>query len=108
MASTSDIAAVRLNTNEPEAETFSDEYLGGLIDASGVTGASATVWEQKAASLSDEVDVTEAGASHKFSGLFTQAQKMADYWRAKAGTSDEGSGATEGRTRVRTINRTGL
>lgn len=86
MASASDITIVRGNTNEPNnVAPFTDEYIGGLIDASGVAGASAIIWENKAASYSTSVDVTEAGASHKFSNLFDNAQKMITYWRSQAG-----------------------
>lgn len=89
MASPGDILIVRTNTNEPNnVPPFTDDYLSGLIDAEGVVGASATIWEQKAAKEATSVDVTEAGASHKFSSRFEQARKMAELWRAQAGTEE--------------------
>lgn len=101
MASASDILIVRGNTNEPnDVAPFTDAYIGGLIDASDVAGATAVIWENKAAILSEQVDVTEAGASHKFSDLFDHAQKMVTYWRTQAGTEP-----TTGTVRVKKIER---
>jgi hypothetical protein len=78
MAEALDIEAVRLNTGQAEnTAPYTDEYIGGLIDASSVEGASAAIWRSLAASYSTKVDVTEAGASHKFSDLFKNAQAMA-------------------------------
>lgn len=103
MASASDITTVRGNTNEPDdVAPYTDDYVSGLIDANGIAGASAAIWEQKAASLSEMVDVTEAGASHKFSDLFKSASAMASYWR---GQEDELAEALSGRVRVKKIER---
>lgn len=105
MASASDITIVRGNTNEPtDAEPFTDAYIGELVDAEGVAGASATIWEQKAATYSSAVDVTEAGASHKFSDLFNNATKMATYWRKKQAEDDAVVDLT-GRVKVKKIER---
>lgn len=77
MADASDIATVRFNTDEPEETTYSDEVIGGLIDADGVAGASATIWRWKAGALAKlSADVTEAGASHKNSELYKAALAM--------------------------------
>jgi len=81
VAEASEITQVRTNTNQTaDALPWTDDVLGALIDALGVTGASASVWRSVAASLSGKVDVTEAGASHKFSDLFKNAQAMAKHW----------------------------
>lgn len=102
MATPADIARVRLNTNEPNnVDPYTDAYIGGLIDSSGVAGASAIIWEQKAASYSTKVDVTEAGASHKFSDLFDNAQKMIQYWRDQ----EEAEGGPAGRVKIKVIER---
>lgn len=105
MASPGDIAIVRVNTAEPnDVEPYTDSYIGGLIDASGVTGATLTIWEQKLATFSTSVDVTEAGASHKFSDLFKNAQAMVAYWQKKY--DDENGGSTsDGVLRVKVIER---
>jgi hypothetical protein len=84
MADASDIAAVRLNTNEPDATTFSDEAISALVDELGVAGASASIWGVKAGSYSELVDVTEAGASHKFSDLHKNALAMQKFWDGQA------------------------
>lgn len=107
MATSADIAVVRINTSEPNnTAPFSDDYFGGLIDASGVTGATLAVWEQKLATFSSAVDVTEAGASHKFSDLFKNAQAMVAYWKSKYAEETGGPVVTAGRgVRVRVIDR---
>lgn len=87
MAAVSDIADVRLRTDEPsETSTFTDEYIGSLIDTSGVAEAIAGIWDAKAAKAAKLVNVTEAGARHDMSNQFNQAQKMANEWRSRAGT----------------------
>jgi hypothetical protein len=102
MADASDIQIVRNNTNEPTADTYTDGYIGGLIDASDVTGATIAIWEQKVAKFSTMVDVTEAGATHKFSDLFDNAVKMLAIWR---GTDVTTGVVDSGATRVRVIQR---
>ena len=77
MAVAGDIATVRLNINEPDGTTFTDAYIGELIDGSDVAGASAQLWRQKAAIFADLVTTSEAGASHSFSDLQKHALEMA-------------------------------
>lgn len=104
MASASDITQVRINTGEASSSsTIDDAYIGGLIDASGVTGATVTIWRNKLASYVGLVDVTEAGASHKASDLFNHAEKMLLEWEAIA---DGESTDTTGRLKVKKIVRT--
>jgi hypothetical protein len=76
MASVSDIALVRRNTNEPTAESFDDPFIGTLIDAAGVDGASAEVWRLKAGRYAELVNVSEAGASESLGDLHKQALSM--------------------------------
>lgn len=82
MASAGDIAETRANTGlESDDETYTDAVMGAYIDSLGVAGASAKIWQQKAALLVElAVDVTEAGASHKFSDLHKNALAMSKYW----------------------------
>lgn len=102
MASPSDIAIVRLNINEPDdSNGFTDEVIGDLINAQGVAGASSSVWLQKAAQWSTLTDVTEAGATHKFSDLSKNALLMAKSF----GATDADAETALQRTRVRTIER---
>lgn len=105
MADPSDIVIVRNNTNEPTTTPYTDDYIGGLIDVAGVTGATVEIWKQKVARYSTSVDVTEAGATHKFSELFDNALKMLAYWEGVA--ESEIPGTLTG-VRVRVIERTGL
>lgn len=101
MAAQSDINAVRENTNEPTEDTYSDEYIGALIDASGIDVASATIWRKKAAALSDLVDVSEAGASHKFSDLHKNALDMAAMYDGREAAKPTASG----RVKIKKIER---
>lgn len=80
MANASDIETVRRNVNEPTSATYSDTLLSSLVDSLGVAGASATVWREKAARYSELVDVSESGASHKYSDLHKNALTMAEKW----------------------------
>ena len=85
MASASDIAEVRLNTNLADDDpTYTDELLNEYVDALGVAGATAKVWSQLAAQYVDEAStVTEAGATHKFETR-KNALEMAQFWAAIA------------------------
>ena len=83
MATDAEIAYVRRNTNELTDATYSDELLAELIDTNGVEATIATVWEEKSASAASAVDVTEAGASHKFSDIYKAYSAQAAYWRKK-------------------------
>lgn len=87
MASADDIVQVRLNTNEPtDAAPYANAYLEALIDSLGVVGATASIWETKAATIAaTAIDITEADATHKMSDRFDHAQSMIKYWR---GVSD--------------------
>jgi hypothetical protein len=102
MASASDIETVRLNVDEPTNDTYSDDEIGAIVDVNGVAGASAIIWEQKAARFASLVNTTEAGASHSFSDLSKNAREMASLYRAQTTVAV----STTSRTRVRKIERT--
>lgn len=100
MASASDIAEVRRNTDEPDdTNGYTDVIIGGYVDAASVAGASAKIWEEKSAKYVSLVDVTEAGASHKFSDLTKHAEAKAIYWHG----IEVSLGTTAGRVKVRKI-----
>lgn len=82
MASAGDIATVRQDINELDDTVFSDESIGLLIDANGVTGATAALWRRKAAIYADQVNTSEAGASRALSDLNKHALAMAASWDA--------------------------
>ena len=107
MASASQIATVRANTNEStDANGYTDVVLGGLVDANGgsVNLASAVVWRRKAAKYADLVNVSEAGASRQMSDLFKHAQEMAAFYE---GLGNETLDPTSplGRAKVHVITR---
>lgn len=103
MADASDIAEVRRATNEPnDTNGYTDVLIGAYIDASDVAGAAAKIWSEKAAKYAELVNTSEAGASHAFSDLHKHAIEMFDFWDAQSGIV---VGATEGRVRVRKIQR---
>lgn len=104
MAEPEDIDRVRKGTNEPTTANYSDEYIGDLVDAIGVSGACVSIWEDKSAKFSTMGDVSEAGASHKLSQLYDNAMKMLAYWKAQA--EEEAGGSPSGRPKVRKIQRT--
>jgi hypothetical protein len=82
VASNTDIAIVRNNIAEQlDVAPFTTAYIGGLVDGGGVSVATLTLWRQKAAGLSSAVDVTEAGASHKFSDRYKNALEQIKYWQ---------------------------
>lgn len=83
MASTSDIQTVRLQTGESaDTPPYTDDYVGELIDASGVTGATVTIYQQLLAKYAKLVDTSEAGASHKFSDLYKNAKAQLESYQA--------------------------
>lgn len=85
MASSDQIALVRLYADEPTQDNWTDAQLNLLIDEGSVESATAAVWREKQARFSSLVDVSEAGASRKMSQAFDNAQKMAAYWLGVAG-----------------------
>lgn len=102
MATEAEILYVRRNTSELTDDTYSDEMIGELIDANGIDATIASIWEEKAASAASSVDVTEAGASHKFSDVYKNYSALAAYWRKKV-DEDADPEASGGRVRVRKI-----
>lgn len=99
MADTGDIVAVRENTATVGDANYTDEEIGALIDAYGIDVASATIWERKAATYADLVNVSEAGSSHSFSDLHKNALDMADIYTKKEAAKP----SAIGRPRVRKI-----
>ena len=78
MATTQEIAELRLAIKEPNnVEPYTDEFLGGLIDAYGVNASAGKVWRSKAASVSNLVDISEGGSTRKLSQVFDQYTKNA-------------------------------
>lgn len=101
MASAEDIAEVRLLTNEPAEDKFDDAYVGGKIDSLGVLGATAHLWEAKAAEAAELVNVNEAGASHAAGDLYKQALAMQKHFQDLVDVA--GGTTTGGHVKVRKI-----
>jgi hypothetical protein len=106
MATAAEILAVRQNINDlTEPYAFTDEAIGIIIDSVGGDAATASLWRTKAATYSESVDVTEAGASHKFSDLQKNALLMAASWDKVAAGVTTPEEAIAGSPRVRVIER---
>ena len=100
MAEASDIAQVRRFVQEPDGSNgYTDEILGPLIDAHGVRGAAAVVWEEKAAKWASLVDTKEGSSSRDMSQMYEHALKMRNEF--SRGEPEP----TMGRTRVHEIER---
>lgn len=81
MATPGDVDQVRRNTNVSEDDavhTFA--LIESYVDEFGVSGASAKIWLEKAATYADLVDVSEAGATERLGQLKDQAMEMALHW----------------------------
>lgn len=83
MASPEQIAELRRKISEPDESTYTDEMLGGLIDAASgnINGVAADIWEEKASTYAELVDYSEAGSSRKNGQLYKNALEMAAYYR---------------------------
>jgi len=108
MATPEQVAEVRWNTDEPrDSEDWTDTAIDAVIDAVGgsVNVASATIWRKKAAAYAKLVDVSEAGASHKFSDLHRNALEMAKQFDSQAMIAGELSAVSVGHAKVKVIDR---
>lgn len=77
MATADEIAELRRATNITEvSEPYTDDYLGGLLDALGFNGAAARLWGDQAAKYASAVDMSESGSSRRLSQLHTNALTM--------------------------------
>jgi len=79
MADAAQIAELRRYINEPvDAEPWTDAELAARIDAGTSTRLVASeIWEEKAASYSELIDVQEGNSNRKLSQLRAQASAMA-------------------------------
>jgi Cdc6-like AAA superfamily ATPase len=78
MATSDQIAELRLFVAELDDTNYTDEQLGTIIDASiSIKAAAATIWTQKAAKYASLVNVAESGSSRSLSDLHQNALRMA-------------------------------
>jgi hypothetical protein len=103
MATAAELNRVRRNVDEPDdSNDYTDDIISDLIREFGVDGASATIWTEKAAKWSALADVTEAGATHRFSALAGNALSMAKQF---AGLASAPEGEAKTGPVIRTIER---
>lgn len=87
VATADQVAQVRLNTDEPtDAAPYTNAVLGAWVDELGVDGASARIWQQKAASYAKLVNTSEGDARRDLSDLFDHASGMVSTFGAAAAT----------------------
>lgn len=69
---------IRRATGEWGDSTYLDGYFDRFLDETGgdVNGAAALVWQEKAATFAEMVDMTEAGSTRKNSQLWSNAMEM--------------------------------
>lgn len=93
----------RLRRVMPSSFTKTDSELTELITAEGsVEGAAASLWEQRAAEVSELVDVEESGSKRSMSQLAKSANQQVAYWR---GAASEIVPPVTSRSRTRLITR---
>jgi hypothetical protein len=82
MATSEEIAALRLLIDEPSSTFYTDQMLASLVDQaeSNLNAAASDIWQQKAARFSTLVDITESGSSRKMSNLYSNALAMAKHF----------------------------
>lgn len=106
MADAADIASVRRATDEPSEQEYADTLLESMVDTYGVSGTVARIWNEKAGKFAAQVDVTEAGASHKFSDLSKNALAMAKRYQEMADAEATPAVPESGRIKIKKIERT--
>lgn len=96
MATTEEIASLRIFMADADGETYTDEVLAAVIDSSGgVKSAASDLWVARAASYASLVNVSESGSSRSLGDLHQNALRMAKEF------SDDASEATVESTGIR-------
>lgn len=83
MASVEQIAELRRKISEPDETTYADITLSNMIDDAGadINSVAASIWEEKASTYAELVDISEAGSSRKNGQLYSNALAMTKYYR---------------------------
>lgn len=94
MATQEQINELRRMTSEPDEANYSDTTLAEIIDNNGgdLNISAASIWQEKASTYSEMVDITEAGSSRKNSQLMNNALTMARHYSEAAASSEPVSG----------------
>jgi hypothetical protein len=90
MATPEQIAQVRRNVSELEdVAPYTDAVVEAYIDDIGdVDAVSALIWEEKASSYAELVDISEAGSSRKNGSLYKNATDRAAYFSSRTAVDD--------------------
>lgn len=90
MADAEQVAELRRMISEPDQTPYSDDELKKRIDdaSNDLDTVAADIWQEKASTYSEMVDISEAGSSRKNSQLFTNALKMASFYREASTSAD--------------------
>lgn len=87
MATDAQVAELREMISEPDnQDPWTDAVLKDRIDTAqgDLNITAATIWQRKAATYSEMVDISEAGSSRKNSQLMANALRMAQFYRDAA------------------------
>lgn len=87
MATPEAVASLRRMVDEPGTETYTDETLSALLDASAsAESAAASIWREKAAKASTLVNVSESGSSRSLQQIYQNAEAMAKFYGSASST----------------------
>lgn len=90
MATPQQIAELRIEVREPtNAEPYTDDFLGALIDSYGITDSAYKVWIAKRNAVASLVDISEGGSSRKMSQLFDNYDKIVKGYGSDGGGTDD-------------------
>lgn len=87
MATNEQIAELRRMASEPDdTNGYTNTVLNDIIDenSNDLNVSAASIWQEKASTYSEMVDISEAGSSRKNSQLMANALSMARYYRQQA------------------------
>jgi hypothetical protein len=87
MATQEEVDRLRRLANYDESDPYDDEDLALMLDGLGnINFAAARLWNEKAASLTTLVNVSESGSSRSMGDAYKNALAMAKYFK---GLGDE-------------------
>lgn len=98
MAEAADIERVKRLAHPTIIANYSDTDIGAMIDADGVRGTLAELWEERATDTADFTTIKEGSSSREMAKAHDHAKERAAYWRA-------GTDASVGASRVHEITR---
>lgn len=84
MATLEQVDQLRRYADYFATDPYDDTQLSALIDGSSVFRVAARLWDEKAASQTSLVDISESGSSRKMSDSHKNAINMAKYFRGLA------------------------